>query len=220
MGDEDNSIPWPCKGKTLLGPGTPWTMNACVGASRGDIVAYVSGFDQAARLLWESINGDGAGSPDVLVYPLVTLWRHTMELRLKQIVGYGTWIKTGRPRYPTGHDLRSLWSDAKPFVVELDEREQERAAIQAVQKAVHELHDVDPFCEGFRYPIAKVTGRPSLERAPSLVNLHEFNDVMTRTATLLDCAATEQRNRLDYAMEGWVEEARQAEEYERWEQER
>jgi hypothetical protein len=212
MADDDGtSVPWPRKGRTLLGPADEWQLNACVGSYRGDLNAYVSGFDKAGGLLFEAMTSGSHASPDVMVYPLVTLWRHAVELRLKQIVGYATWMKKGKPRYPTGHDLRDLWSDAKPFLVELDEQNNEGQAIRAVQKTVHQLHEVDPICEGFRYPTEKATGAPTLKKAPAYVNLLQLHEVMVETSTFLDCATMEPRQRLDYVMDCWAEEARQAE---------
>ena len=59
-----------------------------------------------------------------------------------------------------------------------------------------------------------------MENAPSLVNLHQFQDGMVAASNFLDCVAMEQRQRLDWLMEQWVEEARYVDKYERCEEER
>jgi hypothetical protein len=84
MDDNEESVvgflPPPRKSDVLFGSGTDWQTNACVNGI-GDSVAYQDGYRRAALQLAEYVCDAGRGQ-DFLVYPIVYLYRHHIELAL------------------------------------------------------------------------------------------------------------------------------------------
>ena len=63
-----------------------WHNNACLNEwSRDHGATYAAGYRRAAELLIEHIDTKGRDQ-DVLVYPVVFLYRHHVELALKRII--------------------------------------------------------------------------------------------------------------------------------------
>jgi hypothetical protein len=57
-------------------------------------------------------------SPDFAVFPLAFLWRHCIELSLKEIIAVGRRQDGGRWGFPEHHRLLDLWNAAKPYVIQ------------------------------------------------------------------------------------------------------
>lgn len=63
-----------------------WHNNACLNATWGvDQAAYLEGYRCGARLLVEHVT-EHARDQDFLVYPIIFLYRHHVELALKNII--------------------------------------------------------------------------------------------------------------------------------------
>ena len=88
MADDEESVvgtsPPPRKSDVLFGSGTDWQANACVNGI-DDLAAYQNGYRRAALHLAEYVCDAGRGQ-DFLVYPIVYLYRHHIELTLKSII--------------------------------------------------------------------------------------------------------------------------------------
>ena len=88
MQDDDESVvstlPPPRKSDVLFGSGTDWETNACA-STIDNIMAYQNGYRRAAFHLAEYVCDARLGQ-DFLVYPIVYLYRHHIELTLKSII--------------------------------------------------------------------------------------------------------------------------------------
>ena len=111
-------LPRPPKTATLLGPGQPWKMNACLNIS-GDIThGYIEGYRKGAERLVEWVEVE-LTDQDYLVYPILFLYRHHLELRLKEILGLLRSVGLRKDPPPKGHDIRQQWSEAKAVLFRL-----------------------------------------------------------------------------------------------------
>ena len=93
------------------------------------------------------------------------LWRHYLELMLKQLVALGRRLDSNPdPRdYPDTHSLSDLWGEAHSLIgkhcYRAGENQQDLEAVAAI---VSEFARLDPSGETFRYPVTrfeKRTGR-------------------------------------------------------------
>ena len=76
--------PSPKKEDVLFGPGEDWHANACI--SHWDAPwAYSNGFRRAGQQLAMHVCETGTDQ-DVLIYPIVYLYRHHVELVLKSVI--------------------------------------------------------------------------------------------------------------------------------------
>jgi hypothetical protein len=78
------SCPPPRKGDVVFGPGTDSSRNACIAPWDADS-AYTTGFRRAAFRLAIDVC-DTETHQDTLIYPIVYLYRHHVELVLKAII--------------------------------------------------------------------------------------------------------------------------------------
>jgi hypothetical protein len=91
--DEGSAVgfaPPPRKSDVLFGSGADWQANACV-KSIDATMAYQDGYRRAALHLAEYVCEVGHGQ-DYLVYPIVYLYRHHIELTLKSIIGAAAFV--------------------------------------------------------------------------------------------------------------------------------
>ena len=120
MDDEGSVVgfsPPPRKSDVLFGSGTNWQANACV-KSIDAAMAYQDGYRRAALHLAEYVCEEGRGQ-DYLVYPIVYLYRHHIELTLKSIIGATAFVinhRLTKNDFDTlgHHDLSTLWKLANP----------------------------------------------------------------------------------------------------------
>ncbi|GAC19580.1 hypothetical protein [Paraglaciecola arctica] len=70
---------------SLFSSGEDWQSNACVNCSHDSIGLYIDGYRQAADTLAHKVV-ESSRDQDILVYPIVFLFRQYIELQLKRII--------------------------------------------------------------------------------------------------------------------------------------
>jgi hypothetical protein len=153
MTDDHEEIPWPNAPRTFLGPGVDWRHVADVGwvQSRKDFFGYVEGYRRAAVTLFESLEHTRQ-SPEYMVWPLAFLWRHFIELSLKDIIATGRVLQGDEARFPAHHQLGKLWKEAREQIEAISGALDE---FKHVEASIGEFERLDPKADGFRYPLAK-----------------------------------------------------------------
>ncbi len=141
---------WPELAKPLFledGPGP--TANLYRPAHTQLLISW--GYKDAADFLIE----DRPREADLIVYPVVFLYRHALELALKDLI-----LQLGLTSKPV-HSLESLWKRLAPALDEKfpDPNSEARAAVEA---RLLELHQVDRNGEAFRYAHFR-DGQPTMQ---------------------------------------------------------
>lgn len=159
---------------------TRWPLTACIGwvQARKDIYPYAEGFRRAAEAVFESCR-----TPDLMVWPLVFLWRHYVELMLKDIISKGREIADEEAGFPAHHRLLDLWKEARSRITHWWSADM--PGLENVDVVIEQFHRVDPNATGFRYPYGKNQAR-SLPNAPDEVNLGAFHESMEKLADFLE----------------------------------
>ena len=148
---------------------------------------YNEGFRRAAEILGDHISRFPADIQD-LTMPVMYCYRHAVELRLKHLWTVATWLSASGAQPLKGHDLRALWDQVKLILSQrIPPHRRGLSELDTAEIVVHELAELDPRGEGFRYP-EKRGGGPSLQPDVS-VNLHNVWTVMPRLLEFLDDAA-------------------------------
>jgi hypothetical protein len=183
-------------------------LNACVQwalrYNRG-MAGYINGYAEAAVAVINAAR-DRVASPDLLVFPLVFLWRHHIELALKNVIMLGRCLAGEDSRNPSGHNLAVLWREASGHIHGLDD--EEPPEFTHVDAIIQQIQRVDERADGFRYPTQIGSSKQNLQAVPELVNLSVLHDAMCAVANFLACATTEMEQRLDYRAEMEAEMAR------------
>jgi hypothetical protein len=169
--------------------------NAYVSLSGGDNgFGYTEGYLRGARLLVEKTLA-GLEAKDLLVYPIVFLYRHHIELVLKSILRRAVYVVdfplTGAEEkcLSSSHNLDQLWQYVKPrFAAVCDSTGWENLSLadeSGITSYVNQLTRIDARSYCFRYPLS-TKGRPSLPFDLKRFNLRHFAELMDRLAEYLN----------------------------------
>ena len=184
--------PAPRKGDKLFrGDLRDWKNNACL--REGDDYAYKEGYRQGAQILVRAV-GETERDQDVLVYPIVFLYRHHIELALKRVIKRSPYLmdreltKTENDHLDT-HRLDLLWQDFKPMAAAISEvagwSQLPADDVEGIEDYIRQIVEIDPGSYSLRYAHSK-KGDPSLPKGLTHINLRHFGDLMERLANYLE----------------------------------
>ena len=188
--NEANSLSFypvkPYKQNALFTGGAHTALNACVGRNGGPygLTDYASGYMKGGRRIANSLM-ENSISQDTVVYPLVFVYRHAIELYLKQLTECLLRIAglVGKPCQT--HNLADNWSLIKPLIVaHATSFDPDAILIPLVDAVISDLIEIDPDGQAFRYPHAR-TGSRFLQET-SLINIKVFADAIDMIAEVMD----------------------------------
>jgi hypothetical protein len=185
MEDESDEFPWPRPGDILFRSDNDPQSDACLNWALTGLGAYASGYLEAANLLSEKALETGQRT-DTLIYPVAFLYRHYLELRLKEIITEGRKLLAVQPTLTT-HKLDVLWNSVC-LILKKVWPNGPTIDLDAVENVILQFHYLDLGSQAFRYPL------DSKKRA-TLSGLNHFGlrnlrDVMRRTAGLLEASSS------------------------------
>ena len=76
---------------------------------------YIYGYKQAGDILVHYLK-TAAMHKNLLVFPIVFLYRQCLELYLKRIIRDGNALLDDKPNFPKKHDLKMLWAVCKTII--------------------------------------------------------------------------------------------------------
>lgn len=173
---------------SIFKPDKDWWNNARV--NQGDIVsnkweAYAMGYKIAAQTLVEKVLSRQS-DVDYLVYPIIFLYRHYIELRLKEIIEHGSELLDLDNKIPTHHEIMTLWTagGARGIVLEVwpDDSGDD---LKAMEETLKEFARYDQVASTFRYPV-DTKGNPSFDPEMRMINIRHFSERITKTVELLE----------------------------------
>ena len=178
-------MPWPRPGDILFQSGDDWWHNACLNYANDAWDLYATGYKDAGDILAEHVF-ETPHDADVLVYPITFLYRHYLELRLKEMIVAGRALLDHTPDLQHVHQLDMLWCSCRT-ILEKVWPESPRGDLDAVEDCIRQFSKIDPQSMSFRYPATK-DGKPTL---PSLqhINIRNLQEVMARISSFLEGAS-------------------------------
>ena len=185
----------PRKGDVLFRGDLPdWHNNACLsGTGQGDPVAYVEGYRRGAEILVHFVNDHGRDQ-DFLVYPILFLYRHHLELAMKRIIRrLPRLLNRELTSHEVGelrkHSLNGLWQALKPMVSSIYKAVEWPAArsedIAGADDYICQLSEIDPDSESFRYPFGK-SGKANMPDGLIRLNIRHFAVTISRLVQYID----------------------------------
>lgn len=163
-----------------------WWMNACVNWYHDPTEAYISGYKEAGDTLVNSV-ADRSGSADTLFFPIVFLYRHYIELRLKSLLHDGHRLLDQANDQKPEHRLSKLWPKVRAILVELwpDGSEEDLATTDSL---IAQFERIDPRSTTFRYPRG-LDGEKSLDIESRRINLRNLKEVVGAMSIILEGSA-------------------------------
>ena len=169
----------------LLASDSDWHNNACLNYMPDHGTAYTEGYRRAADILIKHIDESGRDQ-DFLVYPVLFLYRHHIELIIKQIIGLALALAEEPDKHQykkDDHNLNTLWPLAQKLILEVDDSYRP-SDFKIVKEVVKALHQADGRATDFRYA-RRNDGTRSLEGI-HYVNPRRFGEKMGEASDLLD----------------------------------
>jgi hypothetical protein len=148
-----------------------WQENACLSWLNDPIELYAIGYKEAGDRIVEFVLKK-AKDQDVLIYPIVFLYRQYVELRLKEIIREGRILLEDGNNFPTHHNIWDLWCTAKKIAFKAFQNENEPPDLKYAEHAIKEFSLIDPDSFSFRYPTTK-KGDPILDGVTH-INIHRL----------------------------------------------
>ena len=121
--------------------------------------------------------------PDFDMFPIGFLYRHYLELILKDIICEGRRCTLKHAGLLGCHDLLKLWEDARTVIEGLFPAQVGKEMI-AAENCISKFNRVDASAQEFRYPVD--TKQQKTLHALTRVDLRNLKNVMTRLANFLD----------------------------------
>ena len=111
----------------------------------------------------------------MLVYPIVFLYRHFLELALKETIRIAHEYFRVEKKYPNGHNIEKLWQTCRPLLEKAfpDDSPDDLENVEAI---LVQYSIKDPQSTLFRYPVEKDGSEISNEQ--KRLNLENLKNVM------------------------------------------
>lgn len=162
-----------------------WWNNACLNWCHDGWTLYSLGYKEAADLLARHIEEHGAGQ-DMLVYPVLFLYRQYLELEIKDLIRQGRRLQDIPGGFPKHHDIARLWRICHQLLSEIAPNDSVEE-LREIDRLIEEFSAVDPSSMAFRYPEDK-DGNDSLPGITH-INLRNVREVMSGIGNLLTGAS-------------------------------
>lgn len=163
-----------------------WWMNACLDWYNDPTEIYICGYKESADLLVENVS-TRKGSADSLIFPIVFLYRHYIELRLKSLLHDGHRLLDRAHKPKAVHQLSKLWPQVRGILEELWP-DGDSADLQAMDLLIEQFEEVDPRSTSFRYP-KDLKGNNSVKLEQPKLNLRNLAEVMNSISIILEGSA-------------------------------
>lgn len=123
-------------------------LNACVNFSPGNWDLYAVGYKKAADVLVQSVEKERMYN-DILIYPIVFLYRQFIELRLKELITLSSDLLEKSSKKIDSHLIDILWKSCRLLLSEALEEIEDLDKIDPIMQAFYEI---DPKSYKSRYP--------------------------------------------------------------------
>jgi hypothetical protein len=154
---------------------------------------HAGAFKEAADIIVASReNPTDSFHRDALPLPVCYLYRHCLEVKLKDLVEVGIWNrffeKEQVQEVLDDHSLAKLWTQVKKL---LQHRwpDGDEGAMKSVESVINQFHEADSRGQAFRYDHNKETRRPHRhEKLPTHISLINLRTAVDAVYSFLDAS--------------------------------
>jgi len=192
----DIKIRWPKKGDSpfLIKAGDPmspaWASIRWLSSLNANDSIFSMAFKEAGDKIVKEICRDDDGMPaDIYFMPVAYLYRHSLELKLKEIIRLGCDLEflesdDKLSSVLNAHELHPLWNYARK-IIESHWSNDEKNELNAAGRIIQEFHNIDKSGQNLRYSKNR-NGNYTLKDMPESVELKHLKDVFEAVFNFLD----------------------------------
>lgn len=177
----------------LFTAGEDWHNNACLNWKADHSDCYILGYRHAADLLVRDID-EKANFQDILVYPIIFLYRQYLELLLKDLIRLSRILLKQSESHPYHHNLHNLWLLAEELLFKLWPNE-EAPEFDFIDNIIFEFYDADPNSFSFRYEKDR-KGKRNVSTIKH-INVRHFSEIINKAGDILESVQASLENRID-----------------------
>jgi hypothetical protein len=167
---------------SIFDKGNDWHTNACLNFQGDMSHGYVYGYKKSADILVKKVKKT-ASEQDYLVYPIIFLYRHHIELLLKNLIQLAIEFYEETNDVPQHHRIKDLWNSVKGYHRKFTKSKNGKK-IQFIDKVMNELCEIDADSMSFRYSKDREGIAPNQELLN--INLEVFSDVICQVSDELE----------------------------------
>jgi hypothetical protein len=177
-------IPWPEIGDGIFTRHPNRKMDAQLTFAFDRDYIYAKGYMDASEILAKAVARKKIfGYPDQFVYPILFLFHHHLELRLKHIIRIYYDYENINEAVPAHHDIVQLWNIGKKFILDLN-KGHDRTPVTTVEGIIKDLESLNRSSEGYRYAFNKKGGRTIL--VDKTVNIQHLSKLIPKINSFFD----------------------------------
>lgn len=179
--------PLPSAEDVLFQSADDWWNNACLHFGTDGWLTYALGYKEGGdRLVTQIV--DEQRHQDLLVYPIVFLYRQYLELAIKGLIRQSQRLLDEPVQLPQNHQIDQLWDQCSNLLQQVSPGDSVEEQKQ-IGRLIREFRTVDPWATAFRYPVDK-KGTPSLQGLRH-INLRNVRDTIAKISMILDGACAQ-----------------------------
>ena len=164
-----------------------WDNNSIIRRhSSNEWIFYVEGYKIAAEKLIDEVLST-QNERDTLIYPIVFLYRHYIEIQLKEIIQTGSVLLDEKRKLAKGHELFPLWLIAKIIINKIWVSDIDNKSINEAEEIIKSVCIIDTKSDSFRFPFDN-KGQQTL-KGISVINVRELKENITPLVQFLDGVA-------------------------------
>lgn len=188
-----SKFPWPDIGDGLFNDRDDVRFNAFLGgkpfnASTIDAWSlYASGYMESLEYILNSfVRKKNPAHRDSMIYPILFLFHHCLELRFKWIIKNGGHLIGIKNDIPNTHKISALWPNTRRVIIEMN-KGADKAPINAVEKIIKELTKISNSSDGYRYPIT--LDGDNIIKNQDIINIKNLRKVILNTNAFFDAVS-------------------------------
>lgn len=174
--------------KSVFKDAEDWENNSIIRRNpSNEWIFYVEGYRIAAEKLVDEFLSTQS-ERDTLIYPIVFLYRHYIEIQLKEIIQTGSVLLNEKRKLAKGHKLFPLWLIVKIIINKIWISDTHNKIIYEVEEIIKSVCMIDTKSDSFRYPFDN-KGQQTL-KGITVINVRELKENITPLVQFLDGVAS------------------------------
>ncbi len=178
----DKGFAWPQKGDRLFVPGEDGWESAYLPRGRRNWRHLAHGYKVAGDALVQHVI-DTRRHQDELVYPIVFLYRHYLELELKGLLVLSKVVHDEPIAVPSKHSLKPLFNEVRRAVKTVWPGAP-KEELDVVEAHLLDFEAYDSKSDAFRYPV-DTEGNPALPDSLEWIDLRHMGEIIDGVYNLL-----------------------------------